>query len=179
MGWNRSSVTRAIQGGRVVLTEDGQVDVEASLARIEVLAHPAPHHRAHALALEEGRKKRSDPPAASAPPKTESLEALNLRLKRAEADKREREAEMARLDLEAKAGDLIARADVEFALDEVGAILRGLMDNLASRLAPAVHPLQTLEETHAAIDEAARDVLHTLYDHLQRSKSVRNEEAPQ
>src|SRR5574340_321775 len=134
MGWNRSSVTRGVQDGRVVLEGD-LVSVEASLAKIEALAHPAAHHRAHAQQLEEERQAKAGGDDKPAP---EGIEELNLRLKRAEADKREHEAEMARMERETMAGNLIAREDVEFALDDFGATLRSLMENLADRLAPVV-----------------------------------------
>lgn len=183
MGWNRSSVTRAVQDGRVVLL-DGLVDVDASLAKINALASPYAHHRAHAQQLEEARQAKTPTatavaaamkayaPLQDAVP-AEGLEALNLRLKRAEADKREHEAEMARMERETMAGNLIAREDVEFALDDFGATLRSLMENLADRLAPVVHPLQSMEETHAALAEAAADVLQTMNDQLQRRANER------
>lgn len=161
MGWNRSSVTRAVQDGRVVLAGN-LVDVEASLQKIEALAHPAAHHQAHVRQLEEARKAKAE----GEKPAEEGIEALNLRLKRAEADKREHEAEMARMERETMAGNLIAREDVEFALDDFGATLRSLMENLADRLAPVVHPLQSMEETHAALAEAAADVLQTMNESL-------------
>lgn len=171
MGWNRSSVTRAVKDGRVVLEGD-DVNVEASVAKIEALANPAPHHRAHAMALEEGRQQKTEGKGAEADPAAkENLEALNLRLKKAEADKREHEAEVARLQRDTMAGNLIAREDVEFALDDFGATLRSLMENFADRLVPIVHPLQTIEETHAAINEAAQDVLQTMHDALVRLSS--------
>ena len=187
MGWNRSSVTRAVQDGRVVLDGD-LVNVEASLQKIEALAHPAAHHRAHAQQLQEqritisigeGGQGRPDVRRAAAQgarealeklgadrPPLENAEALNLRLKRAEADKREHEAESARMDREERAGNLIKREDVEFALDDFGATLRSLMENFADRLAPVVHPLQSMEETHAALAEAANDVLQTMNESL-------------
>lgn len=183
MGWNRSSVTRAVQDGRVVLL-DGLVDVDASLAKINALASPYAHHRAHAQQLEEARQAKTPTatavaaamkayaPLEDAAP-VEGLEALNLRLKRAEADKREHEAEMARMERETMAGNLIAREDVEFALDDFGATLRSLMENLADRLAPVVHPLQSMEETHAALAEAASDVLQTMNEQLQRRANER------
>lgn len=172
MGWNRSSVTRAVQDGRVVLA-GGLVDVEASLEKIEALAHPAAHHRAHARQLEESRRakekgKGGDENNAASGKAREGVEAINLRLKIAEADKREHEADMARMERETMAGNLIAREDVEFALDDFGATLRSLMENLADRLAPVVHPLQTIEETHAALSEAAQDVLQTMHEKLAR-----------
>ncbi|MCK9386146.1 MAG: hypothetical protein M0Q15_16165 [Nevskia sp.] len=171
LGWNRSSVTRAVQDGRVVLIGD-LVDVDASLAKIEAMASPSAHHRAHVLQLEEARTAKQ-PPADLPPELFEGIEQLNLRLKRAEANKREHEADMARMARETMAGNLIAREDVEFALDDLGATLRGLMENLADRLAPVVHPLQSIEETHAALSEAAQDVLQTVHDQLQRKAQER------
>lgn len=173
MGWNRSSVTRAAKDGRVVLVDD-MVDVEASLAKIEALAHPDAHHRAHAQQLEEARKAKAASQQPEPPVVTpEGIEALNLRLKRAEADKREHEAESARMDREERAGNLIKREDVEFALDNFGATLRSLMENFADRLAQVVHPLQSMEETHAALAEAAQDVLQTMNDSLLKQAQER------
>ena len=179
MGWNRSSVTRAVQDGRVVLI-GGRVDVDASMEKINALASPSAHHRAHAQQLVEDRHAKTQAAMrAYAPPgeKTvvaESIEELNRRLKSAEAEKREHEADMARMERETMAGNLIAREDVEFALDDFGATLRSLMENLADRLAPVVHPLQTIEETHAALSEAAQDVLQTMHEQLARRAHERN-----
>ena len=180
MGWNRSSVTRAVSDGRVVM--DGQlVNVEASVAQIEALAHPAAHHRAHAQQLVEWRQAPTPEAVAAAmhaysppdQPAAENIERLNLRLKKAEADKREHEADMARMQRETLAGNLIAREDVEFALDDFGASLRSLMENMPDRLAPVVHPLQSIEETHAALSEAAQDVLQTMHDALESAAKDR------
>ena len=178
MGWNRSSVTRAVQDGRVVLI-GGRVDVDASMEKINALASPSAHHRAHAQQLVEDRHAKTQAAMrAYAPPgeKTvvaESIEELNRRLKSAEAEKREHEADMARMERETMAGNLIAREDVEFALDDFGATLRSLMENLADRLAPVVHPLQSIEETHAALSESAQDVLQTMHEQLQRRSNER------
>ena len=178
MGWNRSSVTRAVQDGRVVLI-GGRVDVDASIEKINAMASPSAHHRAHAQQLVEDRHAKTQAAMrAYAPPgeKTvvaESIEELNRRLKSAEADKREHEADMARMERETMAGNLIAREDVEFALDDFGATLRSLMENLADRLAPVVHPLQSIEETHAALSESAQDVLQTMHEQLQRRSNER------
>lgn len=106
-------------------------------------------------------------------PTAENVAELNLRLKKADADIREHQADIARMDREEKAGNLIARADVEFALDDFGATLRSLMENLADRLAPVVHPLQSIEETHAALSEAAQDVLQTMHDRLAQRANER------
>jgi hypothetical protein len=171
MGWHRSSVTRAVEDGRVVLLNE-RVDVEASLAKIAALASPSAHHRAHAQQLEEARETKQAPVDVPEAVK-DSVELLNLRLKRAEADKREHEAESARMDREERAGNLIKREDVEFALDDFGATLRSLMENFADRLAPVVHPLQSMEETHAALAEAANDVLQMMHDQMQQQAQER------
>lgn len=186
MGWNRSSVTRAVKDGRVVLDGD-RVDVDASLVKINALASPAAHHRAHAQQLVEDRHTKTAaalhalsplPPADGESVQVaagESIEELNRRLKKAEADKREHEAEMARMERETMAGNLIAREDVEFALDDFGATLRSLLDGFADRLTPVVHPLQSIDETHAILDEAAHDVLQTMHDQMHR---IINERSP-
>ena len=172
MDWNRSSVTRAATDGRVVMRE-GMVDVEASLQKIEALASPYAHHRAHAIQLEDNRVAKTEAPAPTEPPevaktKSENAESLNLRLKTAEANKREHEADIVRMDREFRAGNLLAREDVEFALDNYGATLRGLLENIADRMAPMIRPLQTLEEVHAALNSMAQEVLQTMHDQLQR-----------
>ena len=186
LGWNRSSVTRAVQNGRVVLVGD-LVDVDASLSKIEALASPYAHHRAHAQQLDESRQAKAPTlgavaaamkalaplPENEAGMPLESIEQLNLRLKRAEANKREHEEAITRMDREERAGNLIAREDVEFALDDFGATLRSLMENWADRMAPVVHPLQSIEETHAALAEAAQDVLQTVHDKLLRRAQER------
>jgi hypothetical protein len=170
-----------------VVLSGGLVEVEASIEKIEALASPYAHHRAHSQQLEEARHAKTPTAGAVAAamralapieapaslPAGESIEELNRRLKKAEADKREHEADMARMERETMAGNLIAREDVEFALDDFGATLRSLMENMADRLAPVVHPLQAIEETHAALSEAAQDVLQTMHDRLAQRANER------
>lgn len=165
LGVAKSYITKLKQEGRVVMTDDGKVDVEASLKKLGELASPSAHHRAHALQLEEARTTPKTPPPD--PAARENLETLNLRLKKAEADKREHEADISRMDREQKAGTLLAKEDVDFALDHFGATLRGLLENYADRLAPVIQPLQTLEETHAALSDAAQYILQNMHDAMQ------------
>lgn len=155
------------------------VNVEESLERRNVFASSDPHHIAHALRLDEERAAKANaitpgyvPPAGDAEA-AESLVAIQYRRAKADTNKREHEADMARMERETMAGNLIAREDVEFALDDLGATLRSLMENLPDRLAPVVHPLQSIEETHAALSEAAQDVLQTVHDQLQRKAQER------
>lgn len=168
MGYAKSTVTKMKQEGRLVMTDGGLVDIDASVARIDALASPSAHHRAHAQQLQEERDAKQSGVNPEQPAPEEGIEALNLRLKKAEANKREHEADIARMDREIKAGNLLAREDVDFVLNDYGATLRGLMENLADRLAPTIAPLQTLEETHAALSEAAESLLGAMHHAMQQ-----------
>ena len=161
------------------LVMDGDlVNVEESIRLREIFASPKPHHVAHAQQLADGRHAKTPTAEAVAaamrameplePPLAgrESPEAASLRQKIATADRLEHEADKARMEREQMAGNLIQREDVWFALDDMGAILRTLMDNFADRITPIVHPLQSYEEQHAANAEFAQDVLQTMSDRL-------------
>lgn len=168
LGINKSHLSRGKALEWLVL-ENGLVNVEESLRRREAWASPQPHHRAHAAALEEGRQQpNADAQKAGSATLHSDMEELNKRLKAAEVNKREHEAEKARMEAETMAGNLIAKEDVDFALDDFGASLRSLMENFADRYAPVIHPLQSLDDVHRALDEAATDILQTVHDQLAR-----------
>lgn len=169
LGINKSHLSRG-KALEWLVMENGLVNVEESLRRRESWASPQPHHRAHTAALEEGRQQPK-PDAAQKPASAtqhHDMEVLNMRLKAAEVNKREQEAEKARMEAEQMAGNLIAKEDVDFALDDFGATLRSLMENFADRYAPVIHPLQTLDDVHRALDEASTDILQTVHDQLAR-----------
>lgn len=182
MGWNRSSVTRAVQDGRVVLL-DGLVDVDASLAKINALASPYAHHRAHAQQLEEARQAKTPTatavaaamkayaPLPDAVP-AESVEAANLRLKVAEANKREEEAKTAKLQRQILEREYVHVDTVRFALADHSAMVMGLHENMADRLTPLVDPLQSFEERHAAIREFANEMQREVHDSAERAKKI-------
>ena len=165
MNWHRSSVTRAIDAGRIVL--DGElVNVEASLEKLKLSASSEPHHLAHAAQLEEQRQAHTPPPEQ--PEARATIDELNLRIKAADADKREHEADIARMDREQRAGNLIAREVVDFVLNDYAASLRSLMETRADRLAPVIYPLQSMEEVHAALSEADESILHEMTAAMKR-----------
>lgn len=171
IGRAKSWITQLKQAGRLVMTEDGKVEVEASLARIEATESPDAHHTARARAHAEERGRAAGLP--DAPPEepkkpTETLEAVGLRLKIAEADKREHEAEIARMERERIAGHLVAREVVDFVLADYAATLRSAMETRADRLAPIVYPLQTLEDIHAALADADEEVLRQMAETMKR-----------
>lgn len=149
LGVSKSYINKLKNAGRLVM-EDDRVNVEASQARIATTADP---QRDDVAARHAANRAAPSAPAAPAhDPVGNSYQA-------ARAVKEKYAALQAKADYEKSIGDLIPRADVDFVLNDYGATLRGLLENLADRLAPVIHPLQTLEETHAALAEAAEAVL--------------------
>lgn len=172
---NRSTVKRWADSGRIVMVGD-KVDVEASLAQLSGTQggrqDVADRHAQEAA--EKATAGRTGPDAGQASGDLSMDKARRVRAV-AEARIKHAEAEMREMERDEMAGRLIAREDVEFVLDDFGATLRGLMENLADRLAPVVHPLQSMEETHAALAEAAQDVLQTVHDQLRRRAQERKQ----
>lgn len=179
LGMARSYITQLKQDGRLVMDATGKrVEVEASLALIEATESPAPRHTARASTHAEARARRDrseagseagqqEPPAA--PSDYQELAAIGLRLKRAEADKREHEAEIARLEREKMAGNLLDREVVDFVLSDLGALVRSILENRAARLAPVLVPIQALDEMHAALEDEDENILVELHAALGRA----------
>lgn len=157
-----SYVTKLKQAGRLVLTKDGKrVNVPASVQRIAE-TESGQHERGR----EYQRKKRGESPAAGGNGEGETGNKKTRAYwdnRLAEANAKLKEKELAERD-----GDLIPRADVDFVLNDYGATLRGLLENLADRLAPQVFPLTELEETHAAISDAIEELQRELAETMKR-----------
>lgn len=108
-GWSKSYVTALKQAGRLVLADDGLVDVQASLARIQATTEAV---------------ERASPPAVPPP-------------QRADRDRKEfYDAENARLDLEERLGRLMRAEQVLEAVADAGALFAAQLDALPARLAP-------------------------------------------
>jgi hypothetical protein len=144
LGVNRSTVTRAKQDGRLVMTDDGRVEVEASLARLEATQGVLPHQVANRERLEEARReaaKGQTPPPAAEPPCVPAPEALGVdnigaktkweayRKLKADADRSELEAALA-------SGAAVLRAEVQRDILDAGGIILGVWETLPDRLAP-------------------------------------------
>lgn len=162
IGVAKSYVTALKQAGRLVMSADGkQVEVEASIDLIAKTADPNRDDVAQRHAAQ--RETPAAPPAAE--PATDKI---GNSYQAARAVKEKYAALNAKLEYEKNSGDLIPKADVDFVLSDYGATLRGMMENLADRLAPVVYPLTTLEETHAALEEAATSILAEISEAMRR-----------
>lgn len=164
LGVEPSYITKLKQAGRLVLVNK-RVDVEASKALIKQ-TEGGSHEPVRERWSEERAKKSPADPAESEPltPETPADPDQNGVVpaygSRAHWEKMDREEvyrirRIERLKLE---GSLVPIADVDFVLDDYGATLRGLLENMADRLAPQVYPMQTLEETRAVLSEAMEEL---------------------
>lgn len=161
IGVAKSYVTALKKAGRLVMTASGLVEVEASIALIAKTADPNRDDVAQRHAAQ--RETPAAPPAAEP-----ASDKIGNSYQAARAVKEKYAALNAKLDYERNSGDLIPKADVDFVLSDYGATLRGMMENLADRLAPVVYPLTTLEETHAALEEAATSILAEISEAMHR-----------
>lgn len=175
---NRSTVTRWAESGRIVLDGD-RVNVEASLellkgtqgGRSDVSDRHAIEAAEKATAPIVGGNGGQSAPAAAdlSMEKARRVRAVaEARIKAAEAEIRESERDEV-------VGKLIQKEVVDFVLNDYSATLRSLLETFADRIAPVIYPLQTLEETHAALDEAAESILVEMAETMKRRERQHKE----
>jgi hypothetical protein len=188
MGWNRSTVTRAKQAGRLVMV-GSLVDVEASRARLADTAGMR-FDVAERHAAARGQSRVADDMAASntgknarQPAKTAPGEENGRRVvygygegaeTRAEAQARKEAAaaDLLVMELEQKRGNLIPREDVDAALKAFAAATRARIDAVADQLAPLVAPVTDLTEVNATLAEHMRMVLAEIAEDMRRAEAA-------
>lgn len=173
---NRSTVTRWADAGRIVMEGD-QVNVEASLAQLGgTQGGRADVADRHAQEAEQKRAASAAGVGGDSPQLPADLNMEKARRVRAVAEARIKaaEAEMREMERDQLAGKLLEKEVVDFVLQDYAATLRSLMENLADRLAPVVFPLQTFDETHAALEEAAENVLIEMSETMKRRAAESN-----
>lgn len=165
-GWNKSTVTRLKQQGRLVMVS-GLVDVEATDARLAASSggrdDVADRHAAE-RSVKVGAGGTAE---AAAPPSPHNEARAN-----AQARKESAAADLMEIELAQKRGNLIPKEDVDAALKALGASVRARLDVLADQLAPVVAPVADLDETHAILAEHFRAVLAGISDDLARHEVV-------
>lgn len=138
---SRASVSKAVKAGRIVADDDGLFDpVEAELQWVSNTRPSA-----------KGKRKPGSGSYAEARGRKEAALARMAELRLAQAE-----------------GNLIERDAVNFALDDLGAVLRGLMEAFPDRVAPLVFQRQSIDEVHAILTEVGEDVLRELSASLER-----------
>lgn len=181
IGWHKSSVTRAVQDGRVVLTADGKrVDVEASLVRIEA-TRGTRHDVAdrHAAGRAQGH-----PDTASAIIRLSwdhdaglDTDEIGRRTRLAQMRKEEAEAERRALELRELTSALVRRDEVERALAGAVAEILGQLENAPDRIAPQVHGIQDMAQVRARIKDEIDHLCRAVAEALGRLADADREEA--
>jgi hypothetical protein len=178
IGYRKSYVTALRKAGRLVLSEDGQrVRVAESLALIESTRSPAHQGVAdrHAAARTgaDGQRVATVPatPASAAPEPgqaddepddTTPTSPHSERRAKALADKEEALARKAERDEQLELGQLLRTADVESALADAAATLRGALEALPYDLAPELAPITDEGQLRARLVDAIESLLTEL-----------------
>ena len=118
LGVHKSHITRLKQSGRLVLLEDGKVDVEASKTQIA-----------------ETEGGRDDVAARHAAEKGQQAPAVNEKRVGAQTRKEMAQADLAEMERDKMRGLLIERAEVDRALVDLVAFARQGVENLPHRVA--------------------------------------------
>jgi phage terminase Nu1 subunit (DNA packaging protein) len=167
--WSPSYITKLGDQGRLVLTPDGKkVKVAETMALIADTAgsrDDVTQRHAEGRAAQAGGFTGNTPGADGG----DASMAQARKVKAvSEARRLAALADQEEMERDRLAGTLLQKEDVDFALNDYGATLRGLLENLADRLAPVVYPLKTLDETHAAISEAVDALQDELAETMHR-----------
>lgn len=163
MGWNRSTVTRLKQAGRLVMVGN-RVDAEASRARIEETGGM------RADVTERHAAARSQDGQGSAQAGEAARRTGGETRADAQARKESAAADLLEMELAEKRGNLLAREDVELAMKSIGAAVRAALEVLPDQTAPLVAPVTDMHEVHALIADACRNVLHNLGTAVERER---------
>lgn len=155
LGCGKSYITKLKDEGRLVLTEDGKVDVEASRARIAQTADPNRDDVAKRMAEQRGNVGQDGD--------DEGLSDYQ----KARATKEHYLALQAKTDYERAIAALIPRADVEAALTDLVAVTRAGLENLPHRVAAELVG-KDLDTIRAQLRQAVVDLMAEMHGGAKR-----------
>jgi hypothetical protein len=180
-GVHRSTVTRWKQDGRLVLTDAGLIDVDASLERIRSTEGAAPMNYARREALAEARAAALAPepppaPAAAPPePRSDTLEGLmggdvlsrlGLKTKYEALRKLQAEADRAQMQRDLERGDLVERKAVRKDLTDAVAVILNAAETLPDRLAPILTGVAEQSTVRAILRDEVEQFLAQVSERL-------------
>lgn len=154
VGYSRAHVTHLKNAGRLVLTSDGKVDVDASKARI---AETSAMNRDDVS--QRWANQRDTDNEVSGDPLTAN------RFQNARATKEFYAAELSRLEFERKCGKLLETFEVENAISEFVGFFRQQVENLPYRVAPELVG-KDLDTIRAVLKQEMHGYLKELDDGL-------------
>lgn len=179
LGVNKSTVTRAARAGRLVLTSDGLIEVEASLTRWKETMGSrddvAARHAANRGAAIPEAQPGDESLAAAATDSATSVATTPQPGGETRADaltrKESAAADLLEMEKAKLQGRLIPKDEVDTALKAFATATRSRLDVLADQLAPVVAPITAMHEVHALLSEYFRQVLAGIADDLQRHEA--------
>lgn len=153
-GNNRSYITALKTAGRLVMTADGKVDVEASRAKIAATADPN----------RDDVGKRWADTREPAQEEARAADKIGSSYQTARAVKEKFAAMTAKLDYERAIGKMIEKAEVASAIEDVTSVIRQTLENLPHRTAPELvgKDLDAIratlkQEVHGALADMERE----------------------
>lgn len=181
LGVAKSTVHKYKAAGRISFDAHGLIDLDTARAQILATESPLPHHQARKAQFDEARAgdgmgqatnaqqgATSSQPAAHAEP-IPAAEKIGTALKLETYRLQKAKAETANLELDKLAGSLVERAEVDFVLADFGGTLRGLMESLPDRLAPAIAAHRgDVGAIHKALEDTAHDLLTEMSETMKR-----------
>ena len=168
IGVARSYVTKLKADGRLVLTADGRVDVDASCARIAETADPNRDDVASRWAAARGRETGLQAPPATGDPDEGEGESASRTYADARARKEHAQADIAEMERDQKRGQLIERAAVEGAFEDILTTLRQSLEQQPHRVAPMLVGLE-LDALRATLKQENHTVLSALVKDFAKS----------
>lgn len=166
LGVNKSTVTRAAQAGRLVLTEDGRVLVAASLARWQESRAGRDDVAARHAAARGAAVASATPPATQGTNATAGVPEAAGRAQ-ARADAIDYENRMLRLEMALRRGQRYPLAELKREAHGIGGMMRAGFERLVDTTAPRLS---------VAPDDAARRQI--LRDELRRLRAMIRAEFP-
>lgn len=170
-GWSRQYVGKLVQRGRLVLTLDGKVDVEASEQFLAMTSDPSRSNTNGQVALVAGQIEREPAfphtSAGALPTAAPDYQKARTRLALAQAEKAETEVRQTN-------GELVERAVVDEAAFASGRMVRDLLLGLPPKLAPELSAMNDpwdiekylMNELRRALEDAERigsqDFIHAV-----------------
>ncbi len=148
IGVHKSHVTRMKQAGRLVLLDNGMVDVLLSKQRIAETADPARQDVAERHAMGRGDTQASKN-------KTNGFNEAKTRRETAEA-------EMAEIKLGVARRELLDAAEVRLFAADLGATFRAALESLPDRLAHELVPLHDADAIRAVLVDTFEQLLGDL-----------------
>ena len=173
IGKAKSWVTKLKGDGRLVMSPEGLVDVEASLARIAQTGGGRPD------VAERHAAERQAPAAAGGQVSDAGKGRQRINhstLNEAKARKEAALAEQEEIKLQRMRGEVVDRETVDDALRFIGGAVRAAFDVLPDQTAPLVAPVTDLAEVHALLQQASADALAQIGEAVERQKRALHQE---